>query len=162
MFLNTRQGNSWHAHPARHLYDPRYINSQHVIMESAYETVTAVVTGQLADTPTRRLPTHGRDKSQTGQLADWTTRGCHWRLWVLSFRFFAIYWRFQRWPKKTTVSFGCLLWPLAWKWRKPYSDHRPQHRVVILLKLMLHIFLLQNLAVELIHCKPNLMLLSRY
>jgi len=33
------------------------------------------VTGQLADTPTRRLPSHGLDISQTGQLADWTTRG---------------------------------------------------------------------------------------
>jgi len=33
------------------------------------------VTGQLADTPTRGLPTRGLDISRTGQLADWTTRG---------------------------------------------------------------------------------------
>jgi len=35
-----------------------------------------LVTGQLADTPTRGLPTPGLDVSRTGQLADWTTRGC--------------------------------------------------------------------------------------
>jgi len=45
--------------------------------------VPCVVTGQLADTPTR-----GLDDSRTGHLADWTTRGCHWRLCVLSFRSF--------------------------------------------------------------------------
>ena len=28
------------------------------------------VTGQLVNTPTRRLPTRGLDKSRTGQLAD--------------------------------------------------------------------------------------------
>jgi len=33
------------------------------------------VTGQLADTPTRGLPTRGLDVSRTGQLVDWTTRG---------------------------------------------------------------------------------------
>ena len=33
------------------------------------------VTGQLADTPTRGLPTRGLDISRIGQLADWTTRG---------------------------------------------------------------------------------------
>jgi len=33
------------------------------------------ITGQLADTPTRGLPTRGLDISRTGQLADWTTRG---------------------------------------------------------------------------------------
>jgi len=33
------------------------------------------VTGQLADTPTRGLPTRGLDISRTGQLADWTSRG---------------------------------------------------------------------------------------
>jgi len=62
------------------------------------------VTGQLSDTPTRRLPTrrlddsrtghladwstHGLDNSRTGQVADWTTRGCHRRLCMLSFRYF--------------------------------------------------------------------------
>jgi len=62
-----------------------------------------VVTGQLADTPTRGLPTRGLDDSRTGhltdwstrgldnswtgQVADWTTRGCHQRLCVLSFPF---------------------------------------------------------------------------
>ena len=30
----------------------------------------ALVTGQLADTPTRRLPTRGLDVSRTGQFAD--------------------------------------------------------------------------------------------
>jgi len=60
-----------------------------------------MVTGQLADTPTRGLPTRrlddsqtghladwstrGLDSSRTGQVADWTTRGCHQRLCVLSF-----------------------------------------------------------------------------
>ena len=59
------------------------------------------VTGQLADTPTRGLPTRGLvnsrtghladwstrglDNSRTGQVPDWTTRGCHRRLCVLSF-----------------------------------------------------------------------------
>ena len=33
------------------------------------------VTGQLADTPTRGLPTRGLDDSRTGHLADWSTRG---------------------------------------------------------------------------------------
>ena len=32
------------------------------------------VTGQLADTPTRGLPTHGLDDSRTGHLADWSTQ----------------------------------------------------------------------------------------
>ena len=63
-----------------------------------------MVTGQLADTPTRGLPTRGLDDSWTGhladwltrgldnsctgQVADWTTRGCHCQLCVLSFRSF--------------------------------------------------------------------------
>jgi len=33
------------------------------------------VTGQLADTPTRGLPTRRLDISWTGQLEDWSTRG---------------------------------------------------------------------------------------
>jgi len=37
--------------------------------------VRSTVTGQLANTPTCRLPTRGLDISWTGQLADWTTRG---------------------------------------------------------------------------------------
>jgi len=65
-----------------------------------------VVTGQLTDTPTRRLPscrlddswtghledwsTCGLDNSQTAQVADWTTCRCHRRLWVLSFRFWPL------------------------------------------------------------------------
>jgi len=44
------------------------------------------VAGQLKDTPTR-----GLDISQTGQLVDWTTRGCHLRLCMLSFVFLAIH-----------------------------------------------------------------------
>jgi len=67
-----------------------------------------MVTGQLADTPTRGLPTRGLDDSRTGhladwstrglnnfrtrQVADWTTRGCHRRLCMLSFPF----WRHLR------------------------------------------------------------------
>jgi len=62
-------------------------------------TVWRVVTEQLADTPTRGLPTRGLDdlrpghltdwstrrldNSRNGQVTDWTTRGCHWRLCVL-------------------------------------------------------------------------------
>ena len=34
-----------------------------------------MVTGQLADTPTRGLPTRGLEISRTGQVADGTTRG---------------------------------------------------------------------------------------
>ena len=65
--------------------------------------VLGQITGQLADTPTRGLPTRGLDDSRTGHLADWstrgldnsrtgqvanwTTRGCHRRLRVLSFPF---------------------------------------------------------------------------
>jgi len=37
--------------------------------------VTQKVTGQLTDTPTRGLPTHGLDDSRTGHLAHWSTRG---------------------------------------------------------------------------------------
>ena len=37
--------------------------------------LVASVTGQLADTPTRGLPTGGLDDSRTGHLADWSTRG---------------------------------------------------------------------------------------
>ena len=33
-----------------------------------------MVTGQLADTPTRGLPTRGLDDLRTGQLVDWTSR----------------------------------------------------------------------------------------
>jgi len=33
------------------------------------------LTGQLADTPSRGLPTRGLDFSRTGQLEDWTSRG---------------------------------------------------------------------------------------
>ena len=44
-----------------------------------------MVTGQLADTPTRGLPTRGLDDSRIGHLADWSTRGCNRRLCVLSF-----------------------------------------------------------------------------
>ena len=67
-----------------------------------------MVTGQLADKPTRGLPTRGLDdsrtghladwstrgldNSRTGQVADWTTRGCHRWLCMLSFRF----WRHLR------------------------------------------------------------------
>jgi len=37
--------------------------------------LSAGVTGQLADTPTRGLPTRGLDDSRTGQLAYWKSRG---------------------------------------------------------------------------------------
>ena len=39
---------------------------------STYSLVPISVTGQLADTPTRELPTRGLDNSRTGQVADWT------------------------------------------------------------------------------------------
>jgi len=42
-----------------------------------------VLTGQLADTPTRGLPTRGLDISRTGQLADWTTLGCRQEEYLL-------------------------------------------------------------------------------
>jgi len=57
-----------------------------------YCRVVSAVTGQLADMPTRLLPTCGLDDSRTGHLTDWTTRGCHRRLCVLSFPF----WRHLR------------------------------------------------------------------
>ena len=41
----------------------------------ANDEVHNLVTGQLADTPTRGLPTRGLDDSRTGRLADWTSRG---------------------------------------------------------------------------------------
>jgi len=50
------------------------------------------VTGQLADTPTRGLPTRGLDDSRIDQLTYWTSRGCHRRLYLLSFPF----WRHLR------------------------------------------------------------------
>ena len=34
-----------------------------------------MVTGQLADTPTRGLPSREPDDSRTGHLADWSTSG---------------------------------------------------------------------------------------
>jgi len=34
-----------------------------------------MVTGQLADTPSCRLPTCGLVSLRTGQVMDWTTRG---------------------------------------------------------------------------------------
>jgi len=37
--------------------------------------LSGLVTGQLADTPTRGLSTRGLDISRTGQLAGWTSRG---------------------------------------------------------------------------------------
>jgi len=49
------------------------------------EVGVEMVTGQLADTPTRGLSTRGLDNSRTGQVADWTTRGCHRRLSCLVF-----------------------------------------------------------------------------
>ena len=38
--------------------------------QQAFGHCSIGVTGQLADTPTRGLPTRGLDKSRTGQLAD--------------------------------------------------------------------------------------------
>jgi len=39
-------------------------------LRSSSVDVVMTVTGQLADTPTRGLPTRGLDISRTGQLAD--------------------------------------------------------------------------------------------
>ena len=49
------------------------VGSRRVEMRSAsvLATVDHTVTGQLADTPTRGLPTRGLDDSRTGHLADW-------------------------------------------------------------------------------------------
>jgi len=47
------------------------------LMHRKTKTVTTAVTGQLMDTPTRGLPTRGLDISRTGQVVDWTTRGCY-------------------------------------------------------------------------------------
>ena len=49
-----------------------------------------LLTGQLADTPTRALPTRGLDNWRAGQVGDWTTRGWHRRLCVLSFGFWPL------------------------------------------------------------------------
>jgi len=73
----------------------------YIVALCQYTAFDYAVTGQLADMPTRGLPTRGLDdsrtghfvdwstrgldNSRTGQVADWTTRGCHRRLCVLSF-----------------------------------------------------------------------------
>ena len=64
------------------------------------EVIVSLVTGQLADMPTRRL-----NDSRTGQVADWTTRGWHQRLCVLSFSF----WRHLR--DRESVSYTHLTLP---------------------------------------------------
>ena len=46
---------TWHSRKDKAGYPPRLL--------------VATITGQLADTPTRGLPTRGLDKSRTGQLA---------------------------------------------------------------------------------------------
>jgi len=48
------------------LYDA---SSQRSVPRSVTRSVASTVTGQLADTPTRGLPTRGVDDSRTGQLA---------------------------------------------------------------------------------------------
>jgi len=64
--LPIDEGSTWSAvgkpHPTSELNTPVHHvgNQQHV----------SEVTGQLADTPTRGLPTRGLDISRTGQLAD--------------------------------------------------------------------------------------------
>jgi len=47
-----------------------------------------MITGQLADSPTRGLPTRGLDISRTSQLGDWRSRGLDNS-------------RSREWPKKT-------------------------------------------------------------
>ena len=42
-------------------------------------TSELMVTGQLADTPTRGSPTRGLDKSRTGQLADVAGSSCSFK-----------------------------------------------------------------------------------
>jgi len=77
------------------------------------------VAGQLADTPTRGLPTCGLDDSQTGHLADWSTRGldksrtgqladatCDC---VLSFRFFGHSWDRELSSPQLVQSASCLV-----------------------------------------------------
>ena len=49
--------------------------SEYTVHPGLYCASSCAVTGQLADTPTRGLPTRGLDDSQTGQLADGTARG---------------------------------------------------------------------------------------
>jgi len=48
--------------------EPFYTRSPKTV--ELVEMPFGMVTGQLADTPTRRLPTRGLDISRTGQLAD--------------------------------------------------------------------------------------------
>ena len=54
---------------------PQYLIYQKKSYEPQYQYVCSLVTGQLADKPTRGQTTRGLDNSRTGQLADWTTRG---------------------------------------------------------------------------------------
>ena len=57
--------------PVPSLHPPAFELSQGRSCQSS----GADFSGQLADTPTRGLPTRGLDDSRTGHIADWSTRG---------------------------------------------------------------------------------------
>jgi len=82
------------------------------------------VTGQLADTPTRGLPTRGLDKSQTRQLADWQMPPKERKPRTQS----------RRWHPRVVQSAICPVRELtsprvvqsaSWRIRELSSNHRP-------------------------------------
>jgi len=59
------------CHSAHHV-DEDAAATDHVARDSVH---IRMITGQLADSPTRGLPTRGLDISRTSQLGDWRSRG---------------------------------------------------------------------------------------
>jgi len=57
----------------------------HQQLTRIHQKMTYRVTGRLADCQLADWSTRGLDNSRIGQVADWTTPGCHRRLCVLSF-----------------------------------------------------------------------------
>jgi len=65
--------------------DPKY-SATSSITKKRGKRLDILPIRQLEDCQVTDWMTRGLDISQTGQLADWTSRGCHQRLCVLSFR----------------------------------------------------------------------------